>query len=218
MAKELFLIQYIHASAEIKTGRVRLHGSRAKGHRVSIKCRTWSHLWGKVLTKINIFSESLCCKIKVTPWQPWYVAVIYSSHKYNFKPMKHQQWVMRDALTWRCTERWQLIHWGGGRDSNIKLREFGYLKSSRAMMVVQSWTGDVSYSAVSQTFAWVRGVKGQCGLRPGGGSEEVPWSCLMHFVKHQFSGDTSLWPVYLKGSSLKRCDVLLHHLVEEHGR
>lgn len=63
---------------------------------------------------------------------------------------------------------------GGGRDSNVKLREFGYLKSSRAMMVVQSWTGDVSYSAVSHTFAWVKGVKGQCGLRPGGGSEEVP--------------------------------------------
>lgn len=41
-------------------------------------------------------------------------------------------------------------------------------------MVVQSWTGDVSYSAVSHTFAWVKGVKGQCGLRPGGGSEEVP--------------------------------------------
>lgn len=45
--------------------------------------------------------------------------------------------------------------WGGGAGIPTLSLELGYLTSSRAMMVVQSWTGDtVSYEAASHTFAW----------------------------------------------------------------
>lgn len=84
---------------------------------------------------------------------------------------------MREALNRRCTERRHFcgcVCVGGAGIPTLSLQP-GYLKSSGAMMVVQSWTGDtMSYEAASHTFAWAKGVKGQCGLRPGGGGEEVP--------------------------------------------
>lgn len=60
------------------------------------------------------------------------------------------------------------------------------------------------------------GNKGGRGLRP---DEDKPVlrSRLMHLVKHQLSWDTSLWAVLLTGSPLKRGDILLYNLIEEHG-
>ncbi len=62
-----------------------------------------------------------------------------------------------------------------------------------------------------------KGKKGWYGLRPDE-DIQVLRSRLMHFVKHQFSWDTSLWAVQLTGSPLKRSHILLYDLVEEHGR
>lgn len=61
-----------------------------------------------------------------------------------------------------------------------------------------------------------RGNKGWYGLRP---DEDIQLlrSRLMHLMEHQLSGDTSLWAVELTGSTLKRSDILLYNLIEEHG-
>lgn len=64
-----------------------------------------------------------------------------------------------------------------------------------------------------------RGNKGWCGamgLRPDEDIQQLR-SRLMHLVEHQLSGDTSLWAVELTGSTLKRSNVLLYNLIEEHG-
>lgn len=58
--------------------------------------------------------------------------------------------------------------------------------------------------------------KGWCGLRPDEDAQLLR-SRLMHLVKHQLSWDTSLWTIELTGSPLKRGNILLYNLVEEHG-
>lgn len=58
--------------------------------------------------------------------------------------------------------------------------------------------------------------KGWHGLRPDE-DVQVLRSRLMHLVKHQLSWDASLWAVELTSSPLKRSDILLYNLVEEHG-
>lgn len=87
-------------------------------------------------------------------------------------------------------------------------------RSHDAYVEVETWN-DGQLSSIMQVRV-DKGNKGWYGLRPDD-DLEVPWSRLMHLVKHQLSWDTSLWAVELTGSPLKRGDILLYNLIEEHG-
>lgn len=58
--------------------------------------------------------------------------------------------------------------------------------------------------------------KGWYGLRPDEDRQLLRLR-LMNLVKHQLLWDMSLWAIELTGSTLKRGNILLHNLIEEHG-